>query len=135
MKLKLIGDRLIVRIMDDEDSTPSGVVLPGTAKEKPQRGKVLAAGHGKLDESGKRVPLDVKEGDEVLYSKDGGTEIKVDGEELLVLRESDILTKHSAPYDVSARATGLADDAKSERLSELRDGVQTRITQLRQFAK
>ena len=71
----------------------SGIVLPDTAKEKPQKGKVLAVGDGKLDDDGKRIPLDVKKGDEVLYSKYGGTEIKVDGEDLLVLRESDVLAR------------------------------------------
>jgi chaperonin GroES len=94
MKLKPLGDRLIVRAIEEEETTTSGIVLPDTAKEKPQKGKVLAVGDGKIsEESGKRVPLDVSEGDEVLYSKYGGTEIKVDGEELLVLRESDVLAK------------------------------------------
>ena len=75
-------------------ATASGIVLPDTAKEKPQKGKVLAVGDGKVsEETGKRTPLDVAEGDEVLYSKYGGTEIKVDGEDLLVLRESDVLAK------------------------------------------
>jgi chaperonin GroES len=91
MKLKPLGDRLIVRAVEEEETTASGLVLPDTAKEKPQKGKVLAAGDGKLDDDGKRIPLDVKKGDEVLYSKYGGTEIKVDGEDLLVLRESDVL--------------------------------------------
>ncbi len=93
MNLKPLGDRLIVRALEDEETTASGIVLPDTAKEKPQKGKVLAVGEGKLDDNGKRVPLDVAEGDEILYSKYGGTEIKVDGEELLVLRESDVLAK------------------------------------------
>jgi chaperonin GroES len=94
LKLKPLGDRLIVRAIEEEETTASGLVLPDTAKEKPQKGKVLAVGDGKINEdSGKRTPLDVKEGDEVLYSKYGGTEIKVDGEELLVLRESDVLAK------------------------------------------
>jgi chaperonin GroES len=93
MKLKPLGDRLIVKAVEEEETTASGIVLPDTAKEKPQKGKVLAVGDGKLDDSGQRVPLDVSEGDEVLYSKYGGTEIKVDGEELLVLRESDVLAK------------------------------------------
>ncbi len=93
MKLKPLGDRLIVRAIEEEEKTMSGIVLPDTAKEKPQKGKVLAVGDGKIDDSGSRVPLDVAEGDEVLYSKYGGTEIKVDGEELLVLRESDVLAK------------------------------------------
>ena len=93
MKLKPLGDRLIVRAVEEEETTASGIVLPDTAKEKPQRGKVLAAGDGKLNDEGERVPLDVSEGDEVLYSKYGGTEIVVDGEDLLVLRESDVLAK------------------------------------------
>ncbi len=93
MKLKPLGDRLIVRAIEEEEATASGIVLPDTAKEKPQKGKVLAVGDGKIDDNGARVPLDVIEGDEVLYSKYGGTEIKVDGEELLVLRESDVLAK------------------------------------------
>jgi len=93
MKLKPLGDRLIVRVVEEEERTASGIVLPDTAKEKPQRGKVVAVGDGKLDEDGDRIPVDVSEGDEVLYSKYGGTEIEVEGEELLVLRESDVLAK------------------------------------------
>ena len=93
MKLKPLGDRLIVQATDEDEMTASGIVLPDTAKEKPQKGKVLAVGDGKLDDDGKRIPLDVAEGDEVLYSKYGGTEIKVEGEDLLVLRESDVLAK------------------------------------------
>ena len=95
MNLKPLEDRLIVKPVEEEETTASGIVLPDTAKEKPQKGKVLAVGDGKLDDGGKRIPLDVSEGDEVLYSKYGGTEIKVDGEELLVLRESDVLAKVS----------------------------------------
>jgi chaperonin GroES len=93
MKLKPLGDRLIVRAIEDEQTTASGIVLPETAKEKPQKGKVLAAGAGKLDDDGKRVPMEVKKGDTVLYSKYGGTETKDPdtGEDLLVLRESDVL--------------------------------------------
>ena len=94
MKLKPLGDRLIVRALDEEETTASGIVLPDTAKEKPQKGEVLAVGEGAWDEDGeKRIPLDVSEGDTVLYSKYGGTEVKVDGEDLLVLRESDVLAK------------------------------------------
>ena len=94
MKLKPLGDRLIVRAIEEEETTASGIVLPDTAKEKPQKGKVLAVGDGKINEdTGKRVPLDVSADDEVLYSKYGGTEINVDGEDLLVLRESDVLAK------------------------------------------
>jgi chaperonin GroES len=93
MKLKPLGDRLIVKAVEEEATTASGIVLPDTAKEKPQKGKVLAVGDGKLDDNGQRQPLDVVEGDEVLYSKYGGTEITVEGEDLLVLRESDVLAK------------------------------------------
>ena len=94
MKLKPLGDRLIVQAVEEEETTASGLVLPDTAKEKPQKGKVIAVGEGNWDEDGeKRIPLDVSKGDEVLYSKYGGTEIKVDGDELLVLRESDVLAR------------------------------------------
>jgi chaperonin GroES len=94
MKLKPLGDRVIVAPVEEEETTASGIVLPDTAKEKPQKGKVLAVGEGRYDDDGdKRIPLDVKEGDEVLYSKYGGTEIVVEGEDLLVLRESDVLAK------------------------------------------
>jgi chaperonin GroES len=94
MKLKPLGDRLLVRPVEEEETTASGIVLPDTAKEKPQKGKVLAVGDGRWDDDGeKRIPLDVAEGDEVLYSKYGGTDITVDGEDLLVLRESDVLAK------------------------------------------
>jgi chaperonin GroES len=95
MKLKPLGDRLIVRAIEEEEKTASGLVLPDTAKEKPQKGKVLAVGDGKIDDDGKRIPLDVKKGDEILYSKYGGTETKDPdtGEDLLVLRESDVLAR------------------------------------------
>ena len=95
MKLKPLGDRLIVRATEEDEKTASGIVLPDTAKEKPQKGTVVAVGDGKLDEDGKRIPLDVKKGDEIFYSKYGGSEIKDPdtGEDLLVLRESDVLAK------------------------------------------
>ena len=93
MKLKPLGARLIVKPAEEEETTASGLVLPETAKEKPQKGTVVAAGDGAIAEDGTRRPLDVAEGDEVLYSKYGGTEITVEGDELLVLRESDVLAK------------------------------------------
>jgi chaperonin GroES len=94
MKLKPLGDRLIVRAVEEEATTASGLVLPDTAKEKPQKGEVVAVGDGRFDDDGeKRIPLDVTTGDTVLYSKYGGTEISFDGEDLLVLRESDVLAK------------------------------------------
>ena len=84
----------LCRRVEEEETTASGIVLPDTAKEKPQKGKVIAVGEGAWDDDGeKRRPLDVAEGDEVLYSKYGGTEIQVDGDDLLVLRESDVLAK------------------------------------------
>lgn len=92
MNLKPLDDRIVVKPNEAEQTTASGLVIPDTAKEKPQQGEVLAVGEGSWDEDGdKRIPLDVKKGDKVLYSKYGGTEIKVDGEDLLVLRESDVL--------------------------------------------
>ena len=93
MNITPLGFLSIVQAIEEEQTTASGLVLPDTAKEKPQKGKIVAIGDGKLDENGKRIPLEVKEGDEVLYSKYGGTEIKIDGEDLLVLRESDVLAK------------------------------------------
>lgn len=96
MKLTPLGVRVIVKPIEEEQTTASGLVLPDTAsKEKPERGKVLAVGDGELKEDGSRRPLDVKEGDEVLFSKYGGSEVTVDGEDLLVLKESDIHAKIS----------------------------------------
>jgi chaperonin GroES len=91
LKLKPLGDRLLVKPLEEEEVTAGGIVLPETAKEKPQKGKVLAVGPGSRDDSGNRVPMDVSEGDKVLFAKYGGTEIKIDGDKLLILRESDIL--------------------------------------------
>ena len=93
MNLQPLGDRLIVEVLDEEETTFSGIVLPDTAREKPQRGKVLAVGPGSRDEDGEYVPMDVEEGDEVIFSKYGGTEIKIGVEEVLILRESDVLAK------------------------------------------
>ncbi len=93
MQLKPLDDRVVVKPIEAEETTSGGIVLPDTAKEKPQRGKVLAVGPGRLLDSGERCPIGVEEGDEVLFSKYGGTEIEVDGEELKILRESDILAK------------------------------------------
>ena len=90
MALRPLEDRVVLKVLDAEEVSAGGIVLPDTAKEKPQRGRVLAVGAGRW-EDGKRIPLDVNEGDEVVYSKYGGTEIKVEGSEYLILRESDIL--------------------------------------------
>ncbi|NJC95237.1 MAG: co-chaperone GroES [Anaerolineales bacterium] len=91
LKLKPLGGRVIVEPIEQEEMTAGGIILPETAKEKPQEGKILAAGPGDRDDEGKRVPMDVKVGDRVLYAKYSGTEVKVDGKKLLILRESDIL--------------------------------------------
>jgi chaperonin GroES len=93
VKLQPLGDRIVVKPIEREEVTKGGIVLPDTAKEKPQEGKVLAAGPGRVCEDGKRIAMDVKVGDVVLYVKYGGTEVKIDGEELMILRESDILAK------------------------------------------
>ncbi len=91
MNLKPLGDRVIVKTAEAETQTASGIILADTAKEKPQKGTVIAVGDGKWDEDGeKRIPLDVKAGDTVIYSKYGGTEVKVEGEEYLILRADDI---------------------------------------------
>jgi chaperonin GroES len=93
MNLQPLGDRLIVEVLDEEEVTSSGIVLPDTAKEKPQRGRVLAVGPGGLNDKGDRTPMDLDEGDEIVFSKYGGTEIKVGADEYLILRESDVLAK------------------------------------------
>lgn len=91
LNLKPLGDRLVVKPLEEEEVTPGGIVLPETAKEKPQKGEVLATGPGARDDEGKRIEMDVSVGDKVLYAKYGGTEIKVNGDKLLILRESDVL--------------------------------------------
>lgn len=93
MNLQPLGDRLIVEALEEEETTASGIVLPDTAKEKPQRGRVLAVGPGPRDEDGKHVPMDVEDGDEIIFSKYGGTDIKLGSDEYLILRESDVLAK------------------------------------------
>jgi len=91
LSLKPLGDRLVVEPIEQEEVTAGGIVLPETAKEKPQQGKVLAVGPGARDDEGKRIAMDVKVGDKVLYAKYGGTEFKMDSKKLLILRESDLL--------------------------------------------
>jgi chaperonin GroES len=93
VKLEPLGDRVVVKPSTKEEMTKGGIVIPDTAKEKPQEGEILAVGPGKMTEDGKRIPLDVKVGDIVIYAKYGGTEIKEGDEELIILRESDILAK------------------------------------------
>ena len=91
LKLKPLGSRLVVEPIEQEDVTASGIVLPETAKEKPQKGKVLSMGPGDRDEDGKRIPMDVKVGDIVLYAKYSGTEIKMDQKKILIIKENDVL--------------------------------------------
>jgi chaperonin GroES len=93
MNLQPLGDRLIVEVLEDEEMTVSGIVLPDTAKEKPQRGRVLAVGPGPRDEDGEYIEMDLEDGDEVIFSKYGGTEIRLGTDEVLILRESDVLAK------------------------------------------
>ena len=93
VKLQPLADRLVVKPNEREEVTKSGIVLPDTARERPQEGEVLAVGPGRLSEDGKRIAMDVKVGDIVIYAKYGGTEIKIEDEELIILRESDILAK------------------------------------------
>jgi chaperonin GroES len=93
MDLQPLGDRVIVEVLEEEETTVSGIVLPDTAKEKPQKGKVLSVGPGARDEDGEYIKMDVEEGDVVIFSKYGGTEIKVGSDDVLILRESDILAK------------------------------------------
>ncbi len=91
MNLQPLGDRLIVEVLEEEETTVSGIVLPDTAKEKPQRGTIIAAGEGRRDEDGDRIEMDVKVGDEVLFAKYAGTEFKLEDDDLLILSEKDIL--------------------------------------------
>ncbi len=91
MKVKPLHDRVIVKRIEEEEKTKGGIIIPDTAKEKPIQGKVIAAGKGKVTDDGKVLPLEVKEGDKVLFGKYAGTEVKIDGEEHLIMREDDIL--------------------------------------------
>jgi chaperonin GroES len=91
MKFRPLHDRVVVRRLESEAKTAGGIIIPDTAKEKPQEGEIVAVGPGARDESGKLVPLDVKAGDRILFGKWSGTEVKIDGEELLIMKESDVM--------------------------------------------
>ena len=91
MKIQPLGDRVLVEPVKEDEIKKGGIIIPDTAKEKPQQGKVIAIGTGKIDDSGKKIPFNVKKGDKVLMSKYGGTEIKLDGKEYQIMREEDIL--------------------------------------------
>ena len=108
MDLQPLGDRLIVEPLEEEETTSSGIVLPDTAKEKPQRGRVLAIGPGARNDKGEIVPMEVAVGDEIIYSKYGGTDIKVGADEVLILRESDVLAKVAGKSAKSSKKKELA---------------------------
>ena len=97
MAFRPLGDRVLVKRVDEESKTKGGIIIPDTAKEKPQEGEVLAVGPGARDENGKRVELDVKAGDRILFGKWSGTEVKLEGEDLIIMKESDILGTVDAP--------------------------------------
>src|SRR5437016_9336250 len=108
MNLQPLGDRLIVEVLDEEELTVSGIVLPDTARGKPQRGRALAVGPGARDEDGNYIEMDVAEGDEIIFSKYGGTEIKLGTDEVLILRESDVLAKVVGTAPKSSKKKELA---------------------------
>ena len=91
MAFRPLGDRVVIRRVEEEAKTKGGIIIPDTAKEKPQEGEVISAGPGARDEDGKRIPMDVKAGDRILFGKWSGSEVKIDGDELLIMKESDIL--------------------------------------------
>jgi chaperonin GroES len=91
MPIRPLHDRLIVKRLDEEEKTKGGIIIPDTAKEKPIEGKVIAVGNGRVNKDGKKIPLEVKKGDRILFAKYGGTEVKIDGEEHLIMREEDVL--------------------------------------------
>ena len=91
MRFRPLHDRVAVKRVEEEQKTRGGIIIPDTAKEKPQRAKVVAVGAGKIDDSGKRIPLDVKSGDRILFGKYSGNEVKIDGDDYLILREEDVL--------------------------------------------
>ena len=93
MNLKPLGDRIVVKVLNREEKTKGGIVLPDTAKEKPTEGEVKAIGSGKVLDSGQKLPIEVKVGDRIIFSKYAGTEVKIDGEELIIVRQSDVLAK------------------------------------------
>ena len=91
MAFRPLGDRVLVRRVEEEEKTRGGIIIPDTAKEKPQEGEVISVGDGARDDDGKRIPMDVKAGDRILFGKWSGTEVKIDGEDLIIMKESDVL--------------------------------------------
>jgi chaperonin GroES len=135
MTLKPLGDRLIVVAVEEEAATPSGVVAPDTATEKPRKGRVVAVADPHAVPRRDRAGGDVAEGDEVLYEKYGGTEITVDGEDLLVLRESDVLGKVTGDPRPAAASAGREANDRADEIAALRQGVADDIARLKQLAR
>ncbi|HEX4096536.1 MAG TPA: co-chaperone GroES [Caulobacteraceae bacterium] len=104
MAFRPLGDRVLVRRVEEESRTKGGILIPDSVKEKPQEGQVIAAGPGARDEDGKRVPMDVKAGDRILFGKWSGSEIKIDGEDLIIMKESDVLGLMDAPAEANSKA-------------------------------
>ena len=104
MAFRPLGDRVLIKRVEEETKTKGGIIIPDTAKEKPQEGEVVAVGPGARDEDGKRIEMDVKAGDRVLFGKWSGTEVKVDGEDLMIMKESDILGLVDSPAQLSQAA-------------------------------
>ena len=111
MDIRPLHDRIIVQRLEEGEQKIGGIIIPDSAKEKPQQGKVIAAGNGKINDDGKRVPLDVKAGDTILFGKYSGQEIKLDGEEYLIMREDDVLAVIDSSEDDEARSRPLTDRA------------------------
>ena len=105
MQFRPLHDRVVVRRIEEDERTPGGIIIPDTAKEKPQEGEVIAVGPGARDESGKLVPIDLKAGDRVLFGKWSGTEVKIDGEDLLIMKESDVMGVIEGTGATKKRAT------------------------------
>ena len=108
MDLQPLGDRLIVEVLEEEETTTSGIVLPDTAKEKPQRGNVLAVGPGSRNYEGNIIPMEIAEGDEIIFSKYGGTEVKLGPDDVLILRETDVLAKVTGSKTKTSKKKELA---------------------------
>jgi chaperonin GroES len=104
MAFRPLGDRVLVRRVEEESRTKGGILIPDSVKEKPQEGQVIAVGPGARDEDGKRVPMDVKAGDRILFGKWSGSEIKIDGEDLIIMKESDVLGLMDAPAQANSKA-------------------------------
>ena len=104
MKFRPLHDRVVVKRLEEDGKSPGGIIIPDTVKEKPMRGEVIAVGPGARDESGKLIPIDVRKGDKVLFGKWSGTEVKIDGDELLIMKESDILGVIEGKVSVRAAA-------------------------------